>query len=188
MKWHRCLLHILSWIVLPLHAQSHLTLRECIDYAVCHDVELKDIEAQRLDAAADVRMERNKFLPSVNARLTNGLSSGFQQVLTKEMAGKYESVSSYNNSAQLSVSVPVWSADAQLLSLKLQRKNGQVVDARKAERELSLKMEVVRTVLTIIQVIFAVILIAIVTLQSGKSERIHNLLQVTGQLDRMDIL
>lgn len=144
MKRCHCLLLMLSWIVLSIHAQSPFTLRQCIDYAVRHDVELKDLEAQRLDAAVDVRMERNKFMPSVSARFTNGLSSGFQQVLTKEMAGKYESVSSYNNSAILSVTVPVWSADAQILSLKLQQKKGQIVDARKAERVLSLKMDVVR--------------------------------------------
>lgn len=143
MKRCHCLLLMLSWIVLSIHAQSPFTLRQCIDYAVRHDVELKDLEAQRLDAAVDVRMERNKFMPSVSAQFTNGLSSGFQQVLTKEMAGKYESVSSYNNSAILSVTVPVWSADAQILSLKLQQKKGQIVDARKAERVLSLKMDVV---------------------------------------------
>ena len=116
----------------------------CIDYAVSHSIELSSLDVQCRDAVIDVNIERGKFLPTINAKVINGISMGFQQVLTKEMAGKYESVSSYNNALLLSVSMPVWSADAQLLSLKLKRKNAEIINEQKAEKILDLKTNVVQ--------------------------------------------
>ena len=140
------ILFIISGIsfITPTYAQSTFTLPKCIDYAITHNIELSDLDVQCRDAVIDVNIERGKFLPTINAKVTNGISMGFQQVLTKEMAGKYESVSSYNNALLLSVSMPVWSADAQLLSLKLKRKNAEIINEQKAEKILDLKTNVIQ--------------------------------------------
>lgn len=125
-------------------AQSSYTLQQCIDYALANSIELRDYDVQLREAEADVKLERNKFLPTVGAQITNGLSTGFQQVLTKEMAGKYERVNSYSNTVALSLSVPIWSADAQRVSVQLMRQNKQIVSAQKTEKVLEIKTNVVQ--------------------------------------------
>ena len=109
-----------------------------------HSTDLRDYDMQLHEAEIDVQTERNKFLPTISAQVTNGLSIGFQQVLTKEMAGKYERVNSYSNSMALSLSVPIWSADAQRVSVQLMRQNEQIVNAQKAEKVLEIKTKVVQ--------------------------------------------
>lgn len=134
-----------SFVVIYTYSQStFFTIQQCIDYALMHSTDLRDYDMQLHEAEIDMQTERNKFLPTISAQVTNGLSTGFQQVLTKEMAGKYERVNSYSNSMAISLSVPVWSAEAQRTSVQLMRKNEQIVNAQKAEKVLEIKTKVVQ--------------------------------------------
>lgn len=130
-------------------AQNILTLSDCIEYSLSHSLELQDYTFQLRESEEDVRYERHKFLPVVNAELNNGLSTGFQQVFTEDLAGAYQSVSSYSNAVSFNVSLPVWDVSAQRTLVRLKRNTVHEMEQRKTACEQSLKMEVIEKFYTL---------------------------------------
>lgn len=124
-------------------AQNVLTLRDCITYAVTNSLDLGDYTLQLEDSNEDVRNERHNFLPSISMELNNSFSTGFQQVFTKDVAGTYQSVSSYNNAVTFYISLPIWADSAQRTLIRLKRKSSDVIAQKKADCEQSLKLDVI---------------------------------------------
>lgn len=130
-------------------AQNVFSLSDCITYAIDNSLELRDYTFQLRESKEDEMYERHKFLPSINAELDNGVSTGFQQVFTEDLAGAYQSVSSYSNVVSFNVSLPLWDASAQRTLVRLRRNNVNEMEQRKAACEQSLKMRVIEKFYTL---------------------------------------
>ena len=130
-------------------AQNVFSLSDCITYAIDNSLELRDYTFQLRESKEDEMYERHKFLPSINAELDNGVSTGFQQVFTEDLAGAYQSVSSYSNVVSFNVSLPLWDASAQRTLVRLRRNNVNEMEQRKAACEQSLKMMVIEKFYTL---------------------------------------
>ncbi len=130
-------------------AQNVFSLSDCITYAIGNSLELRDYTFQQRESKEDVMYERHKFLPSINAELNNGISTGFQQVFTEDLAGAYQSVSGYSNAVSFNVSLPVWDANAQRTLVRMRRNAVNEMEQRKVVCEQSLKMEVIEKFYTL---------------------------------------
>ena len=130
-------------------AQNVFSLSDCITYAIDNSLELRDYTFQLRESKEDEMYERHKFLPSINAELNNGISTGFQQVFTEDLAGAYQSVSGYSNAVSFNVSLPVWDANAQRTLVRMRRNAVNEMEQRKVVCEQSLKMEVIEKFYTL---------------------------------------
>ena len=143
------LVSILLSLGMMVSAQNVFSLQDCINYAKDNSLELRDYTLQQRELEENVRNERHKFLPIINTELDNGLSTGFQQVFTEDMAGVYQSVSSYSNAVSFYISLPIWDASAQRTLVRLKRKVVNEMEQRKAASKQSLKMDVIEKYYTL---------------------------------------
>jgi len=70
---------ILSFLlIVGIHVQSQTkwTLRQCIDYAVEHNIEVKQQEIATKNAEVELSTSKNSRLPNLNARLTHDFNFG----------------------------------------------------------------------------------------------------------------
>lgn len=88
-----------------LHAQSKWSLRQCIDYAVEHNIEIKQQELEVKSAEVDLNTSKNSRLPNLNGSVDQSFSFGRSLSMS---TNTYDQKNSSNTSVSLSTNIPVF--------------------------------------------------------------------------------
>ena len=101
--------------VIPLGsmAQESWTLRQCIDYAISHNISVKQSENAAEQSNVDVNTTKWARLPNLNAGAEQSFNWGrtsrpVQDTVTKVYSSVYENVSSRGTNFSLSTNVPLF--------------------------------------------------------------------------------
>lgn len=87
-------------------AQKQWSLRECIDYAVKHNIDIQQQELKRQNAEIDLNTAKNSRLPNLNASLGQNMNFGMNGVQEKNADGvTYNTV--YKNTTTNSSSIGI---------------------------------------------------------------------------------
>lgn len=92
-------------LAVNLSAQKEWTLRECIDYAIANNIEIKQQELQVEGAKIDLNTSKMSRLPNLNA--SSGANFNFGQS-TIAGTNMYESANSFNTNFGVSTSMPIF--------------------------------------------------------------------------------
>ncbi len=90
-----------------------MNLFDCIRYALSNTISLREFVDEEKKADINIFQQKMQFAPKIEASIDNSYSMGFQQVFTEESSGIYKTVQSYSNSAYLSITMSLWSVEAQ---------------------------------------------------------------------------
>ena len=112
-----------------MHAQNKWTLAECIEYAVEHNIEVKQSQNQVLSLKVQKNSLRNSFLPDLNA----GASQNFTYGRSLNQNNTYENSNIQNSSFSVSTELPIFAGFKRTASLS---QNKFDLLAAEANREL----------------------------------------------------
>lgn len=96
-----------------MHAQNKWTLAECIEYAVEHNIEVKQSRNQVLSLKVQKNSMRNSFLPDLNA----GASQNFTYGRSLNQNNTYENSNIKNSSFSVSTELPIFAGFKRTASL-----------------------------------------------------------------------
>lgn len=123
------------------------TLRQCIDYAVSHNVDIRQSEISARQSEVEAHTARWARLPNLNASAGQGWNWGRTQTMVKNeetgvMTTEYVNASSHGTNAGLNASVPLFTGlqiPHQYALSKLNLK-AAVADLDKAKEDLSIQV------------------------------------------------
>ncbi len=129
------------------HAQTAWTLRQCIDYAIAHNITIKQSENTADQSKVDVNTAKWARLPNLNARANQSFTWGMDAIPTPDPeTGKTNYVfvnqSSHGNDFSLNTDVPLFTGfkiPNQYKLAKLNLKAG-MADLEKAKEDLSVNI------------------------------------------------
>ena len=115
-------------------AQKQWTLPECIDYAIEHNISLKQRENTRRQNEVSLNTAKNSRLPDLNAGISENL--GFGRSLG--MDNTYSKNNTSNTSFQISTSVPILTGNRIENTIKLNQLNleASTADLEKARNDI----------------------------------------------------
>lgn len=115
-------------------AQKQWTLPECIDYAIEHNISLKQRENTRRQNEVSLNTAKNSRLPDLNAGVSESL--GFGRSLG--MDNTYSKNNTSNTSFQISTSVPILTGNRIENTIKLNQLNleASTADLEKARNDI----------------------------------------------------
>lgn len=125
----------LTTIAAPANAQSRQwTLRECCDYAVAHNISIKQTDNQRRQRELQLSTARNSRLPDLSANASENFSFG--RGLTAE--NTYSNRNTSQTSFSLSTSIPLFTGFQIPNNIKLNRLNLEALthDLEKAKNDI----------------------------------------------------
>ena len=123
---------------LPLNAQTLWTLRQCADYAVSHNISIKQRENQCRQQQLQLSTARNSRLPDLNASAGENFSFGRAQTLD----GTYSNRNTNNTSFSLGTSVPLFTGYQIPNQVKLSQLNLEAAtqDLEKARNDIRMQV------------------------------------------------
>ena len=143
--------YILSFFVFTLcfgtaGAQKEWSLRECCDYAISHNISIK--QQQNLCRQQEIQLStaRNSRLPDVNGSL--GQNFSFGRGLTAD--NTYSNTNTSNTSAQLSASLPLFTGFEIPNQIKLSKLNLEATTADLEKAKNDIRMEVAKAYVQIL--------------------------------------
>ena len=86
-------------------AQTKWSLRECIDYAIDHNIEIKQQDLQVKSAKIDLNSSKNNHLPDLSASMDQSLNFGRS---ISQSSNNYEAATTSNTSWSASSSTPIF--------------------------------------------------------------------------------
>lgn len=89
---------------MPLHAQQAWTLKKCIDYAIEHNLTIKQQEASAEQSKIELSTAKNSRLPDLNGSASHSFSFG----RSLQADNTYNSINTQNTGFSLSTSVPLF--------------------------------------------------------------------------------
>lgn len=93
-----------TFMTISMNAQEKWSLRQCIDYAIEHNIEIKQQSLQVEGAKVDLSTSKNSRLPNLNADL--GANANFGMSTMRDNTNG--SFNTFNSSLGVSTSVPVF--------------------------------------------------------------------------------
>ena len=143
--------YILSFFVFTLcfgtaSAQKEWSLRECCDYAISHNISIK--QQQNLCRQQEIQLStaRNSRLPDVNGSL--GQNFSFGRGLTAD--NTYSNTNTSNTSAQISASLPLFTGFEIPNQIKLGKLNLEAATADLEKAKNDIRMEVAKAYVQIL--------------------------------------
>lgn len=123
---------------LPLNAQSSWSLQQCCDYAVAHNLGIKQQENQIRQSEIQLSNARNQRLPDLNA--SAGQNFSFGRGLTAE--NTYANTNTSSTSFSLGTSVPLFTGFRIPNTVKLSRLNleSATADLEKAKNDVRIQV------------------------------------------------
>ena len=130
-----------------IQAQGPWSLRKCIDYAIAHNISIKQTENSTEQAKIDLNTAKWAQLPNLDGSVSQSYNWGRSSTLVKdETTGDYNNVyvntSSHGNSFSLSTNVPLFTGfniSNQYALTKLNLK-AAIADQEKAKEDLSVNI------------------------------------------------
>ncbi|WP_337625060.1 TolC family protein [Phocaeicola sp.] len=89
---------------MPVHAQQAWTLKKCIDYAIEHNLTIKQQEASAEQSKIELSTAKNSRLPDLNGSVSHSFSFG----RSLQADNTYNSINTQNTGFSLSTSVPLF--------------------------------------------------------------------------------
>lgn len=89
---------------MPVHAQQAWTLKKCIDYAIEHNLTIKQQEASAEQSKIELSTAKNSRLPDLNGNASHSFSFG----RSLQADNTYNSINTQNTGFSLSTSVPLF--------------------------------------------------------------------------------
>ena len=131
---------------LPLSAQRQWSLRECCDYAISHNISIK--QQQNLCRQQEIQLStaKNSRLPDVNGSL--GQNFSFGRGLTAD--NTYSNTNTSNTSAQISASLPLFTGFEIPNQIKLGKLNLEAATADLEKAKNDIRMEVAKAYVQIL--------------------------------------
>ena len=121
---------LLSMNAMFAHAEKQWTLKDCIDYALEHNISVKAGRLSVMSAGEDVKEARARLFPSLSFSTSH--QGGYRPFADD---GSYEDKGTYSGDYGLNASWTVWDGNANRNTLKRQRLQGK-------QEELSLEESV----------------------------------------------
>lgn len=131
-----------SAVLLPFtvfaSAQQPWTLRQCIDYALEHNIQVKQQDVSRMQRELDVNTAKNSRLPDLSASASENFSFG--RGLTAQ--NTYTNTNTSSTSFGLNTSVPLFTGYRIPRNLELQKLNleAATADLEKAKNDISMQV------------------------------------------------
>ena len=131
-----------SAVLLPFtvfaSAQQPWTLRQCIDYALEHIIQVKQQDVSRMQRELDVNTAKNSRLPDLSASASENFSFG--RGLTAQ--NTYTNTNTSSTSFGLNTSVPLFTGYRIPRTLELQKLNleAATADLEKAKNDISMQV------------------------------------------------
>ena len=119
-------------------AQQVWSLKQCIDYAVEHNIQIKQKDVNRLQHELDVNTAKNSRLPDLSASVSENFSFG--RGLTAE--NTYTNTNTSSTSFSLATSVPLFTGFRIPRTLEMQRLNLEAAtsDLEKAKNDIRMQV------------------------------------------------
>ena len=131
---------------LPLSAQRQWSLRECCDYAISHNISIKQQQNLCRQQKIQLSTARNSRLPDVNGSL--GQNFSFGRGLTAD--NTYSNTNTSNTSAQISASLPLFTGFEIPNQIKLSKLNLEATTADLEKAKNDIRMEVAKAYVQIL--------------------------------------
>ena len=131
---------------LPLSAQRAWSLRECCDYAVEHNISIKQQQNQCRQKELQLSTAKNSRLPDLSGSL--GQNFSFGRGLTAE--NTYTNTNTSNTSLQLSTSVPIFTGFQIPNQIKLSQLNLEAATADLEKAKNDIRMQVAKAYVQIL--------------------------------------
>ncbi len=134
----KTIIAIMAAAALHVQAQQAWTLRQCIDYAVDHNLQIKRSDITRQQREIDVNTARNSRLPDLSGSVSENFSFG--RGLTAE--NTYTNTNTSSTSFSLGTSVPLFTGYRIPRTLELQQLNLQAAneDLEKAKNDIRMQV------------------------------------------------
>ena len=133
--------------LLPLGAQPHMwSLRECCDYAVAHNISIKQQENQCRQQELQLSTAKNSRLPDLSASANQNFSFG--RGLTAE--NTYSNTNTSSTSFSLGTSVPIFTGFQTPNQIKLNQLNLEAATADLEKAKNDIRMQVAQAYVQIL--------------------------------------
>ena len=135
-RW--ALLFIISFLFSPAGAQTPWTLRQCADYAVEHNISIKQRENNREQRELQLSTARNQRLPDLNASASESFSFGRGLTLDNTYTNRSTSSTGFS----LGTSVPIFTGFQIPNTIKLNQLNLEAAthDLEKAKNDIRMQV------------------------------------------------
>lgn len=129
-----------------ISAQQQWSLRQCIDYAVEHNIQVKQREVSRMQRELDVNTAKNSRLPDLSASASESFSFG--RGLTAQ--NTYSNTNTSSTSLNLSSSVPLFTGYRIPRTLEMQKLNLEAATADLEKAKNDIRMQVAQAYVQIL--------------------------------------
>lgn len=138
MKQHIIALTVVTATCLPAIAQGQWNLKQCIDYAIEHNLNIKQQEAARDQSAVELNTAKWSRLPNLNGNV--GQSFNFGRALQAD--NTYGNRNTRNTNFSLGTSIPLFTGLQIPNSIALSKLNLQaaIEDLNKAKEDISIQV------------------------------------------------
>ncbi len=114
---------IFAFLSFPCLAQKQWTLRECIDYALEHNIQLQQNRLQQESSGEDVKQARAQLLPSATFSTAHNVSyrpfpDGGETTVTNGYVDTKINKTTYNGSYNIGANWTVWNGNKNVNTLK----------------------------------------------------------------------
>lgn len=125
-------------LVLPASAQQAWDLRQCIDYAIEHNLTIKQQEENRHQSEVDLNTAQWSRLPNLNGSASHSFNFG----RSLQADNTYQSINTQNTNFSLNTSVPLFTGLQIPHNIALQKLNLKAAteDLQKAKDDISLQI------------------------------------------------
>ena len=129
---------LLFFALLPVRAQTPWTLRQCADYALSHNISVKQLDNQRKQREIQLSTARNSRLPDLSASASESFSFGRGLTLDNT----YTNRSTSSTSVSLGTSVPLFTGFQIPNQIKLNQLNLEAAtqDLEKARNDIQMQV------------------------------------------------
>lgn len=122
----------------PFQAQEVWDLKRCIDYAIEHNLTVKQQEVARDKSEVDLSTSKNSRLPDLNGSFSHSFNFG----RSIQADNTYSSINTQNTGFNLSTSVPLFTGMQLTHNIALSKLNlsAAIEDLNKAKEDISIQV------------------------------------------------
>lgn len=123
---------------MPVHAQQTWTLRQCIDYAIEHNLTIKQQEATAEQNKIELNTAKNSRLPNLNGSASHSFNFG----RSLQADNTYKSINTQSTGLNLSTSIPLFTGLQITNNIALSKLNLQAAleDLNAAKENISIQV------------------------------------------------
>ena len=155
-----CLLLLPAGMKAEEDAPKQWTLRDCIDYALEHNITIQRNRINVESAQEDVKTAKADFLPSlsgnVSQRVVNRPNSASGTIISGDNITTSQSKTSYNGSYGIDANWTLYNGGKRLNTIKQQQLNNRIAELSVAQSENSIEENIAQTYVQILYVAEAV--------------------------------